>query len=846
MIRRKKNRAVALVVVLSVVVILTLIVVSLTVAMRMERQAAFYFSERSRADFMAREGVEMAKIILSDNLGDPNNYVVTMPGKFMVTNRISGGGWTSVSLASGPVPTTPVTGVLAPPDLNKTNKTGDSLRQIDPVGGPMVLPWIYVYQDGSRSDVPSTSTNNPTIGRYAFWVDDESTRVNVNTAWKPTVDTSSPVNTNGFSHPSQVALNVLSPDISSLVATEIFNQTKIRPLQTLAEAERISLGLSAVLSTNRFSVSTYNHSPSLNPWGEPKIILTTQLSKLPPGFTNIPNYTNYFFDILKVPNADPGAGTITNTIDMDKLSARLKTLTAYLSRTDWPYRPGKSFAGKFKAAQPERITQLALDIIEYVRCTETTNAIPPVMRVKPQGSDYVGGSTETNAYLSTGRHPLLTEISLWVSDTPDTNGMFSGRVRAELYLPRDYGISSFKIAGNKIGFQMSGGTTILPGSITNNGSGTVYDEVIASSEVTGDPMTPGSYAVVTTPVFPLVQESTGRRLGTNSMTIRTYFGSSLGIWEQGNGTGSGVIYPLPAVPRPTFDDPLVQVKSMEVDDPRINKTRNDWRLNTTGNTFGAQNSIWKSSPQVSPQQDKDSDGLTFSDHSLTMPPPKGQPGNRWGAVTSVAELGRVSTGIESTTNVGVGWRTVRLQPTEKTDGELPDWALLDLFDVPLSSPNAEVYAPIVNSRAGRVNLNSSVAPFDTNGTNAKSQSLKGVVAALTSGDTSTNLKAIMFHTLASKGREFGDTNFYKSTGELSEIEGLADGGEVTETNLFSLVGLATVRSGVFRVFAIGQSIKVTPKGDLIINSTKSVETTIEATDETAKRFRSVTWRENQL
>lgn len=79
---RKNNRAAALIIVLIVILFLSIIVVSLSVAMRMERQAAFYFSERSRADLMAAEGVEMAKILLNQAF-DTNNYVVSGPGRLV-------------------------------------------------------------------------------------------------------------------------------------------------------------------------------------------------------------------------------------------------------------------------------------------------------------------------------------------------------------------------------------------------------------------------------------------------------------------------------------------------------------------------------------------------------------------------------------------------------------------------------------------------------------------------------------------------------------------------------------------------------------------------------------------
>ncbi|HSJ03746.1 MAG: Verru_Chthon cassette protein A [Verrucomicrobium sp.] len=59
---------------------------------------------------------------------------------------------------------------------------------------PMPVRWIYILQDGAMSagsasggdgmtvSVPGATVNNPVAGRIAFWTDDESSKVNINTA----------------------------------------------------------------------------------------------------------------------------------------------------------------------------------------------------------------------------------------------------------------------------------------------------------------------------------------------------------------------------------------------------------------------------------------------------------------------------------------------------------------------------------------------------------------------------------------------------------------------------------------------------------------------------------------
>ena len=57
---------------------------------------------------------------------------------------------------------------------------------------PMPVKWLYVLEDGQMvaptggggaiSTVPGSSSSNPIVGRVAFWTDDETSKVNINTA----------------------------------------------------------------------------------------------------------------------------------------------------------------------------------------------------------------------------------------------------------------------------------------------------------------------------------------------------------------------------------------------------------------------------------------------------------------------------------------------------------------------------------------------------------------------------------------------------------------------------------------------------------------------------------------
>lgn len=812
--KKNRNRAMALVVVLSVVVILSLIVVSLTVAMRMERQAAFYFSERSRADLLVKEGVESAKMILADSLGDTNKYVVSMPGRLMV---LANGSWETVNLSSG-LAVAAGAGPLAPPDLNRTNKTGDGLRQIDPLGGPMILPWVYVYEDGTRSTAasPAIDRNNPIIGRYAFWADDESTRVNLNTAWKRNINYSS-------GHPTQVAVQALSDKITDLDAEAFHTNATNRPLQSLSEASRlVSSEVSAALVTNRFFASPYNHSPAVNPWGEPKIYLTTQLSNLPPKIAELPERpvgemanlgayrSDYYLDILPNNNVDPGSFIKVTGLNYDKLGFQMRRIVDLLSRTNWPLFPGKSFAQKYYGGDSNRVAQLALDIVDYVRSVESTNETVTLIRLN---SEFKSGNQGAAVLCSTSRHPVVTELGLWFASSGPTNR--ESRAYAEVYLPPEYGIASYSLIGDNVQFSVGAENKV---------------ETITADMVSHATLTPSQpYSVITSP--PIYTQTNNPRL---RVVLSGHHGGDIYEVVPNSGSlsiGAGAIQGT---------NSMETLATMEVDDPRNNKHIAYWKK-PLKNTLGTVNTIWKTKVAVTPPQDLEGNALT--DYSLFMPRPKGSVGNEYGRILSVAELGRIASGINHFTNTGVGWRTLRLQPTAGSS-DIPDWALFDLFaavpkpNVGWNTASGDNTFPSADSVAGRINLNTQNILFSTN---RKIKSLDALVPAAT-GLTSL-IPNIAEHKLTANSA-LGASDYYRSAGELVDIAGFADSGsESSEDRLKQIVDLATVRSGVYRVFCVGQSIKQTPTGELKVNAAKSVETLIESQGN-GSRFRSVSWRES--
>lgn len=803
--RSLKKRATALVVVLSIIVFLSLLVVALSAAMRMDRQAAHYYSERARAEFLAREGVEYVKAALLAGTGATNRWV-SMPGR--IVSSVGLPSETPMDLFSGTETNAAAApNALAAVDLNRSAVSDDSAEAILPAGPALRVGWIYVRQNGlcETNQNPSlTDTANPIVGRFAYWTDDESSRIDLNTAWKRQNNTNSPA------HPDKVSLQQISDNLTEADADAIRGAVTNFPFLSPDDARRLSAPLGSILSTNRFAVGSYSHSPELNPWGEPKIILTTQASRAR-GSTN-------FLDIVLTDNTDPGKLAALST---NKVTAQLNKLTELLSRTNWPYA-SQSFAQKYGSTNA---LQLALDILEYVRAAESTEQVVQGMRLHPLGGGAYeydnAGVVAEGSLVGATRRPMLTELGIWMS--PPLTNAATGRLyfdistKAEIYLPARYAQSPVNLEGKVFSINFTD---------QDGGTSRSYDFVISPANTVNCNLAPGNFAVATFQTNTLSSSI----IVTNRPTA-LYMRSVLNAMAAGSGWASAVWDIAPAARNPATNNYIrytldaaggsaTNITSMQVNDPRINKNKANW---VHGNaTWGT---LPKTSVTASPPQDTDAGG-GISEASLFMPPAKSPAGT----VGSAGELGYVSTSVP--------WRTVRLQPAP--NGPAPaDWALLDLFAAPILPSSDEMYLPRTNVVAGRVNLNAAIQPF----TNlSRLQPLgalfRGVTnLTLTADQASSNIASLKFAT------GYQGTNYYRSAGELAEIQGIADRGEASESVIRDMASLATVQGNVFRVFSVGQTLKQTPGGKLVPQAEKSLVALIERYDEGGtSRYRTVYWK----
>ena len=250
--RHFSHSGAALVITLAVLGIVVLLVVGFSISMRVEQIAARNFTSVNTARQLAKAGLEEAIFLIRTNtpaITSSANSYVTMPGvviphtagaspqkELFSTNAIANAG--SVNLNSRQ-------SVIG---SNANYSTVDS-RQI-------YANWVNVCTNGAASGAPLT-------GRYAFWVDDEATKININAACARTDNLGATMR--------NVDLTALG--ITGGTATNSWNFGNTTGFFTVEHWKSVSGIGATTFSQNRSYVTVYSKDPDLTPWGTKKISL---------------------------------------------------------------------------------------------------------------------------------------------------------------------------------------------------------------------------------------------------------------------------------------------------------------------------------------------------------------------------------------------------------------------------------------------------------------------------------------------------------------------------------------------------------------------------------------------
>ncbi len=336
---------------------------------------------------------------------------------------------------------------------------------------PMPVRWLYVLADGkfvsptasgTTITVSGATKGNPIIGRVAYWTDDDTCRVNINTAggseaaklpegifWD-TPRFNSMVDRNFGDkgpasgefqrypgHPATTTLGLVFPSLTSKQLLELTpryrfggsEDAEIRPPGPIkAKADRLysSVGELAFdasraqgfLSTEqiesaRFFLTATSRSPELNLFGQPRVSIWPVSNNTTPVFQTATDRLLSFASSMgasRNPYYFTRSAPLHATADITK--PRNNVLLNYLDRITGQQIPG--FGGNFAAKYPQDRRDILTKIFDYIR---TTNLKDPGLSTAAQ---FASGGFVSPARHSTwntmgfGRFPLLVEASIWL------------------------------------------------------------------------------------------------------------------------------------------------------------------------------------------------------------------------------------------------------------------------------------------------------------------------------------------------------------------------------------------------------------------------------------------------
>lgn len=274
------RRASALLLILVAIVMVAILVVIFLAFARTERaassQALNLTLSRSFATLAVDSAVQKLKYATETGM-QKGQLWSSEPGRIRIFQASDVTQFEDVNLFSDfPGADAPGTPDLRNVDLNKPSYEGKyPIAEPTNYGGSaeMRVGWINLR---ANLNAPA-SKDNPIIGRVAYWVDDESCKINLNVA------DGSKKNTNqsfGFGTPSEVSLGALKnragTRLSNAQAAAISTYAWQHGFNSTAEITRASVNgeIDAdFYEKNKFSLTYYSKSPEISLNGDPRIYL---------------------------------------------------------------------------------------------------------------------------------------------------------------------------------------------------------------------------------------------------------------------------------------------------------------------------------------------------------------------------------------------------------------------------------------------------------------------------------------------------------------------------------------------------------------------------------------------
>ena len=349
---------------------------------------------------------------------------------------------------------------------------------------PMPVRWLYVLKEGqlvaptgsgATATVDAATDANPIVGRIAFWTDDETCKVNVNTAsegtyWDVPKGTGPAERilgkfqpaTNEFQsypgHPASTSLSAVFPELTraqlfdlvprlsdggSKNATLAVDAAAPVPLDQdrlySTEDEIVfannrtgntSIG-KALVERGKFFLTTVSRAPETNLFNLPKVVCW------PVHAINTPEYRTPFDRLFAFCGELNGSAYFFQRKDSGSTTEdysgipRNKTVLKYLQTLTG--RPVPGFGGNLASKYQTDKDQILTEIFDYIRCTNLSdgNLAPDKQYAGGKELNGAGGGRfgfgqvlpieiadfNTRGF---GRVPVITEVGLWIICTADS------------------------------------------------------------------------------------------------------------------------------------------------------------------------------------------------------------------------------------------------------------------------------------------------------------------------------------------------------------------------------------------------------------------------------------------
>ena len=272
---------------LVIVVLITVVTVGYLASVMLASKTAGAGLDQERAYGIAMIGVHEAMSRVRDALGpwdDPyKNFATNAPPFYWSISPGRLTRWAYSSLSSTNFALFSESGTTNLVNLNRALSDGsypiigsnapDVSVKFGSNAPDVSVKWVNLLRNPSQ---PASDTN-AVIGRYAFWVDNEGAKININTA-----DGTAKYKTNslGIGSPTEVSLQVLPQTGSTLSlasAQSIVQIARTSNFTSPREILRASGVTPDAFTDNVFSLTAYSRSPELNVFGQPRVALSPLL-----------------------------------------------------------------------------------------------------------------------------------------------------------------------------------------------------------------------------------------------------------------------------------------------------------------------------------------------------------------------------------------------------------------------------------------------------------------------------------------------------------------------------------------------------------------------------------------